>query len=157
MLAVNGILEDVTYIYVLAKGAQLIYKVEYSQSQLETDVMALREGIEIDLEDGLQPFDTKLAHSMYKSLLAPAKDILVDVNHIFFIPNRPLESLPINILVMSEPGNLAYSDVNWFVNRYATSTLPSVRSLSALRGVAKKCIGSQTIYRVWRSGFNWYS
>jgi CHAT domain-containing protein len=86
------------------------------------------------------PFDLARAHEVYSTLLAHAEDLIKD-KHLLLVPSGPLTSLPFNVLVTQAPageGNLGdYRRAAWLGARQATTVLPSVASLRALRQVAK--------------------
>ena len=105
-----------------------------------------------ELVDGAKvkvlPFDLARAHRLYQVLLGSAPDALRG-KRLLIVPSGPLSSLPFNVLVTEPPkaaipGALAaYRDVAWLGAGTATTVLPSVASLAALRqqataGAAKR-------------------
>ena len=86
------------------------------------------------------PFDLARAHEVYMGLLGQAEDLIKD-KHLLVVPSGPLTSLPLNVLLTQAPdgeGTLAdYRRAAWLGARQATTVLPSVASLKALREVAK--------------------
>jgi CHAT domain-containing protein len=87
---------------------------------------------------GPLPFDLERASGLYQALLAPvAKEI--DGKELILVPSGPLATLPFQVLLTEKPvpgGDLA--NVPWLVKRFATTVLPSVSSLKALRQVAQR-------------------
>jgi CHAT domain-containing protein len=86
------------------------------------------------------PFDLARAHELYAGLLGPVEDLIKD-KQLLVVPSGPLTSLPLNVLITQAPdgdGVLAdYRRAAWLGARQATTVLPSVASLKALREIAK--------------------
>jgi CHAT domain-containing protein/tetratricopeptide (TPR) repeat protein len=86
------------------------------------------------------PFDLERAFGLYQALLEPvAKDI--EGKELILVPSGPLATLPFQVLLTQKPvpgagqGDLAKAP--WLVKRFATTVLPSVSSLKALRQAAQ--------------------
>ena len=47
----------------------------------------------------LQPFDLEASQRLYNILIKPAEEYIGDADHLIFVPNGPLESLPMGLLV----------------------------------------------------------
>jgi CHAT domain-containing protein/Tfp pilus assembly protein PilF len=101
----------------------------------------------------LVPFDVEGAHALYTLLLAPLRPSLEGVRHLLIVPDEVLLPLPFGALVTRadgeafhslavraqqpealEPKELAsYARLNWLVEEYQLTTLPSATALRALR------------------------
>jgi CHAT domain-containing protein/tetratricopeptide (TPR) repeat protein len=89
------------------------------------------------------PFDQARAFALYQALLGPvAADI--EGKELILVPSGPLATLPFQVLLTDKP---AASDdltkASWLVKRFATTVLPSVASLRALRQIAQKSRASK--------------
>lgn len=90
----------------------------------------------------LLPFDPQRAHALYRALFGQVEDLIAD-RHLLLVPSGALTTLPFHVLVTDTPPAAipadpsAYGDVAWFGKRYASTILPSVGSLEALRKFAK--------------------
>ncbi len=87
------------------------------------------------------PFDLDRAYALYQALLEPvAKDI--EGKELILVPSGPLATLPFEVLLTGKPQpDNARPDLGkapWLVKRFATTVLPSVSSLKALRQIAQK-------------------
>ncbi len=83
------------------------------------------------------PFDLDRAHALYQALLEPvAKDI--DGKELILVPSGPLATLPFEVLLTETPASTDLTKAPWLAKRFATTVLPSVSSLKALRQVAQK-------------------
>ena len=86
---------------------------------------------------GPLPFDLDRAHALYQALLEPAaKDI--DGKELILVPSGPLATLPFEVLLTETPASTDLAKAPWLAKRFATTVLPSVSSLKALRQVAQK-------------------
>jgi CHAT domain-containing protein/Tfp pilus assembly protein PilF len=86
------------------------------------------------------PFDSERAYGLYQALLEPvAKEI--DGKELILVPSGPLATLPFGVLLTSKPstdnGRPDFANAPWLVKRFATTVLPSVASLAALRQIAR--------------------
>ena len=87
------------------------------------------------------PFDQERAYALYKALLEPVASTL-EGKELIVVPSGPLATLPFEVLLTEAP--LRGSDrqdlakAPWLVKRFATTVLPSVSSLKALRQFAQK-------------------
>jgi CHAT domain len=94
-------------------------------------------------------FDLGLAHELYDTLIGPVEGLIRDKHHLIVVPSVALTALPFHLLLtqtpavavpqLNAPRDLAfYRDAQWLLKRHAVSVLPSVASLKALRGFARK-------------------
>lgn len=82
--------------------------------------------------------EVKAAHDLYRRLVEPFEPSLKHVRHLIVVPDGPLVSLPLAMLVSEAPkapvkdaGDLAR--LPWLIKRFAISVLPEAGSLRALR------------------------
>ncbi|WP_186456983.1 CHAT domain-containing protein [Sphingomonas suaedae] len=83
-------------------------------------------------------FDRKLAHEIYKQLIAPVEDVLAGKQVLLTNVSGALTSLPLALLVTAPPQGAdtdaaAVATSPWLIDKYALAELPSVSSLRALR------------------------
>lgn len=76
------------------------------------------------------PFPTAEAAILRRELLPDETTLLAGARHLFVVPDGALRSLPFAVLA-GRGGSPDTAD--WLVERYATTTLPAVSSLKALR------------------------
>ena len=74
------------------------------------------------------PFDRPRAQGLYKALLGPFEDLIAG-KHLLVVPDGALTRLPFGVLMVDES--------SWLGTRQPITVLPSVTSLTALRGSAK--------------------
>ena len=156
---------DQTHVFLIRPEKSVTYTVDLTVSQIEEMVAQLRSGFD-SVTGRINAFDVGLAHELYRKLLSLTEPLLVGVDHLFVVPDGPLESLPFHLLVTEDPGEVSlpgltgssqrgftietdttqvitdgdegYQDIAWLAKRHAITTLPSVASLRALRVFAKR-------------------
>jgi CHAT domain-containing protein len=89
-----------------------------------------------------EPFDIELANGLYRDLIAPIETELSNTKQLLIVADGALHSLPFQILVKTIDPDAPkigkfnpsqYKQVDWLVNHFAFSSLPSVKSLTVLR------------------------
>ena len=101
-------------------------------------------------DDALPAFDRQVAHGLYRDLVQPVERALGGVKTLYVVSTGPLSGLPLGVLLTAPPpaqgGDDArtLADADWFADRYALVTLPSVSSLRAL-GALKVAAGRQPL------------
>ncbi|MEZ5692470.1 MAG: CHAT domain-containing protein [Altererythrobacter sp.] len=83
-------------------------------------------------------FDLVTAHRLYAEVVAPARGILANTEHLFVVGAGSLSKLPFSMLVSDPPkegavGPDALRETSWLADDYALVQLPSVQSLALLR------------------------
>ena len=101
-------------------------------SSLAADVENLRAAFTPKLGH-VPEFSLKSSYTLYRELLAPLEPSLAGVHHLIVAPGGALDSLPLSLLVTSEPKG-GYTNAAWLVRRMAVSQVPSPRALVLLRG-----------------------
>jgi CHAT domain-containing protein/tetratricopeptide (TPR) repeat protein len=132
--------QEVVFLWFVRRGQAEMYRLDLASGELQDAVRRLRLGLDPGQWAGGVPprFDTALAHALQRKLLPVEGALLAGVRHLLLVPHGPLESLPFSVLVRSEPRpDAPYRKVDWLARTYATTTLPSVSSLRALRRFAK--------------------
>lgn len=147
--------DDASYIWGITRDkADWARSETLSTTTLAEKVKALRASMEVDQSRGrrrepapdtaaaLEPqavaFDRKLAHELYRELIAPLEPVIGDKQVLLTNVTGALTSLPLALLVTEEPSgddrdNLTLVETKWLSDRFALAELPSVSSLRALR------------------------
>ena len=133
-------------LWVVRNGEAKAHVLDIKAADVGKMVQALRQALDpagIARIEDLPRFPVVQAHKLYQQIFAPAEELLEGVRHVFVVPNGALQSLPVGVLVTDVPsksvaGIRDYRDVAWLAKRYATTVLPSVRSLKALRVFASR-------------------
>jgi CHAT domain-containing protein len=77
-------------------------------------------------------FSLKTSFALYQQLLAPLEPSLGGIDHLIEAPDGDLASLPLALLVTSEPGG-NYQNAAWLIRRMAITQVPSARAFVELR------------------------
>ena len=130
--------EDETWLWALRRDRASLFRIPLGRAALAQQVTALRERLDPALNPSLRPFDATLAHGLYQQILAPAAALFETVPHLYVVPDGPLESLPLGVLVTRPPRADPEAPADhrapaWFMRRHAVSVLPTVGALAALR------------------------
>ena len=138
--------EDRSYLWLVRPGQTRRFVPEgLGYEQLDEAVYQLRRALDqadiLSFAD-IKPFDPAAAHALYMRILAPVEPLLSGVRHLFVVPDKALESLPLGVLLTKVPHTVKpkdsdYPKLPWLAKKYALSTLPAVSSLRALRRFAK--------------------
>lgn len=89
----------------------------------------------------LPAFNRVMASLLYWELIGPLEPVLKDVDHLYTVMDGPLTGLPLALLVTDLIADLPGEDddpaalraTNWFFQRHALTTLPSVESLPFIK------------------------
>jgi len=147
--------DDASYSWAITRETSTWSRSEaMKDSALAEKVNALRASMEVDgaRGSGRQPppsaqtaaapqgkaFDRKLAHELYKELIAPVEPALQGKQVLLTNVTGALTSLPLALLVTAPPEGAdtdpsAVATSPWLIDKYALAELPSVSSLRALR------------------------
>ena len=80
-----------------------------------------------------KPFDAALAYQIYQQTLGPIADRFVGKKRISVITNGALTSIPLQLLITSDPTGKALKDVDWLIKSVAITVIPSIYSLKTMR------------------------
>jgi len=89
-------------------------------------------------------FDLALANELYVALLGGVEALTKGKPSLLVVPSGALTALPFHLLVTEKPPAAipdrieGYREAAWLLKRQAVSVLPSVSSLKALRGFARR-------------------
>lgn len=115
---------------------------------LSQKVAVLRRGLDVGkasdstAKSGL--YDLALANELYATLFGPVEGLVRDKRSLLVAPSGALTALPFHLLVTEKPAAAVpdriegYRNAAWLLKRQAVSVLPSVSSLKALRGFARR-------------------
>jgi len=125
---------DKGYTFLLHQGRLKLHAVNLSHHQLKQKVTRLRRGLSLE-EGKLPPFETALAHALYRDLVGSLLDAPGPIRRLVVIPTGPLLSLPPDVLVTAAPG--AAGKTAWLARQFGILVVPDVRSLLGLRSIGK--------------------
>jgi CHAT domain-containing protein len=101
-----------------------------SGKKLNEQIATLRESLTFEID---KPFDAALAYQIYQQTLGPIANRFANKKRISVIANGVLTSIPLQLLVTSDPTGKALKDVDWLVKSVAITVIPSIYSLKTMR------------------------
>lgn len=133
--------EKGSFALVVTNHSLAVHALKATADSLSDDTTALRNAF-VPRLGRVADFSLKSSFQLYQQILAPIESELSSINHLIVVPGGDLESLPLSLLVTSEPRG-GYGNAAWLIRRMAVSQVSSPRSLLALRA-ARTSHGSTT-------------
>lgn len=124
--------DDQGVVWVTSGSCRKAFPIELTTGLLARQVAQIRRGL--GFRDG-QPveFDAGAAHHLYRALFSSIEGCLTDVEHLFVVAPGPLGALPIGVLPLRQVDPKDGSPIQWLLQRYSVSIVPSAATLVALR------------------------
>ncbi len=123
-------------------------RIPLGSDAISQKVSAFRSGLDIsqaaDASGKSKLFDLARANDLYVALFGQVEATVKDKHSLLIAPSGALTALPFHLLVTEKPAAAipekleGYRDAAWLLKRQAISVLPSVASLKALRGFARR-------------------
>jgi CHAT domain-containing protein len=123
-------------------------RIPFGADAMSQKVSAFRRGLDIsqasDASGKSKLFDMGLANELYAALFGQVEAVVKDKRSLLVAPSGALTALPFHLLVTEKPAAAipetieGYREAAWLLKRQAVSVLPSVASLKALRGLARR-------------------
>jgi len=133
--------DDATYLWTLRRDRSDAVKIDITDKALGDEVEALRRLLDPKQNSEGGPFDVERAYALYQKILGPAAPLLEGADHVIVVPDGPLQSLPLGVLVTKPAAAVHdpvdYRKVAWFARDHAVTVVPAVASLRALRQSVK--------------------
>jgi CHAT domain-containing protein len=127
---------QVTYVAVVRRDGVHLHRARVGRSALEADVKALRESLDLSVDEK-RVFDVARARHLHDLLLGPLTPSLTGVRHMLTVPAGPLLSLPLGVLVTKNPpAGVDYRTMPFLATDVGISVLPSIAALHDLRAIA---------------------
>lgn len=120
-----------SYVWTITQTSVTWKEIAVSAQDVSKSVAALRARLNFY---GVVPFDAQASFALYQRILEPVADILQSKPRLSFVVNGALTSLPLQLLVTSDPSGEPLKDVAWLIRSHAVTMLPSIASLKVLRG-----------------------
>jgi tetratricopeptide (TPR) repeat protein/CHAT domain-containing protein len=119
-----------SYVWAITRTKADWKELSVTSAEVSKQVSVLRDLLNVNSR---KPFDTKASYELYREILAPVEELLVDKPRLSLVLYRALTSLPPQLLVTRDPTGKALKDVDWLIRSHSVTVLPSVASLKVLR------------------------
>ncbi len=138
-------LAEAWFAVVVTPEAIAVEELDATPAEVAALVARVRGSLEIETdEDGraLPPpaFDRAAARALHAGLIAPLMTHLDGVERLLVVPDGPLQSLPLEVLLAGDAGA-----ETWLGERFQIAVLPSVASLKSLREDAGASDGARPL------------
>ena len=147
-LVLFALADKESFVLALTRDTLDWQRIPLGADALPQKVAVLRRGLDVGKasdstgKSGL--YDLALANELYAALFGPIETLVKDKRSLLVAPSGALTALPFHLLVTEKPAAAipdkieGYRSAAWLLRRQAVSVLPSVASLNALRGFARR-------------------
>ena len=90
---------------------------------LDEEVKKLRQSLTFETDE---PFDAALSYAVYRQTFGPVAEKLAGKTRLSVLANGALTSIPLGILITSDPQGKKLRDEDWLIRSYAVTSLPSL-------------------------------
>jgi CHAT domain-containing protein len=100
-----------------------------SRTEIGNLVQRVRSGVDLEaaaVRGALPSFDRDAARRLYQILIEPGHSLLFGKQHLIFIPDGALQTVPLHLAIGGDPDD-------WLVRKFAVTVAPSVGALVAER------------------------
>ncbi|WP_213737233.1 CHAT domain-containing tetratricopeptide repeat protein [Bradyrhizobium sp. dw_411] len=136
-------LSDKSYVFAVTRETNVWQQIPLGNKAISDQVSKLRLGLFDPAPDAApKPFDLDASFDLYSALIGPVESAIANKPKLLVVPTGALTSLPFHVLVTKKPDPKVapedrYRLAAWLLNDKATTVLPSVASLRALRVFAR--------------------
>jgi CHAT domain-containing protein len=133
-----------SFVWAVPKTAPMAFAaLAITASAAEKKINSLRTALEPNatVVSDIPPFDLRLAHELYESLLKPVESAWSSAKSLILVTNGALGLLPLSLLptkpaeveIGAEPYFSGYRNVAWLARTHAVTMVPSASALITLR------------------------
>jgi tetratricopeptide (TPR) repeat protein len=133
---------DKSYAWIITQTVADWTELKVTANELGEQVKALRSSLTFDTD---KLFDTQLAYKLYLQTFGTIADKLKGKKRLSIVTNGAFTSLPLQLLITSDPSGKSLKDVDWLVRSYAITNFPSVASLKTLRSASARSTAEKPI------------
>jgi CHAT domain-containing protein len=123
-------LDKKSYVWVITKDRAEWKELAIAAQDASKLVETLRTGLD---PNSPKPLDRTVAYRVYQQVMGPIEELISQKARLTFVLSNALTSLPLQVLITSDPEGKDLEQADWLVRKYAITILPSVASLKILR------------------------
>ena len=118
---------DTVYVFAITKNKFQLFSSKLSSKEANILENKIRNSLMVNSKGGLEKFDTRSAYQLYMKIFRPFQDFIKDIKHLFVVPDGPIRSIPLHMLITSDRSNCYQcKDSEWLMKKYNFSYLPSI-------------------------------
>ena len=117
-----------SYAAVFTRSDAQAFELKITAGDLAAQIRVLRNSLNFGPR-----LDVEASYRLYHSLVGPFADFVSSKKRLSVVTNGALSSLPLQLLVTTDPTGEKRKDIDWLVRKYAITVLPSTASLKILR------------------------
>jgi hypothetical protein len=121
-----------SYVWVITSTAADWTEIPINTKILGEGVRKLRQSLTFAFGVN-ESFDTVLAYAIYRDTFGQIADKLKGKTRLSVLANGALTSIPLGILIVSDPQGKALKNVDWLIKSYAITVISSIYSLKTMR------------------------
>ncbi len=126
--------EKHSYAWVVTNADGGWFEIPADAKTLGGEVAQLRQSLTFTAD---RPFDTALAYKIYQETFGPIAEKIAGKKRLSVLANGALTSIPVGLLVASDPSGKSLKDLDWLIKSHAITVLPSIFSLKTMRARAR--------------------
>ena len=127
--------DERTYLFLVQRDGFEVYETRYTKADIEQLVKSIRASVDLAGRTEALPFAKEQAYELYRALIQPFENKLPDIEHLIYIPDGSLNSLPFGLLMDRSSAEYEDFDIAYLQQLLALSTVPSMGALVALRSI----------------------
>lgn len=105
-------LDQKSYVWVITKDRAEWKELSVSAGDVSAWVGSLRTGL-----DSPKPFDRSLAYHLYRLVLGPIEEIILQKTRLSFVLDGALTSLPLQVLITTDPDGKDLGSLDWLIRK----------------------------------------
>jgi CHAT domain-containing protein len=120
---------DAVVVWTITGDATRVQPMPVTRTEISNLVQRVRTGVDLEsaaIRKALPSFDRDAARRLYQILIEPRQSLLAGKQHLIFIPDGALQTIPLHLLIGGEPED-------WLVRKFAVTVAPSVAAFVAER------------------------
>jgi CHAT domain-containing protein len=124
---------DAVVVWTITGAAINVQAVPVSRTEIGDLVRRVRAGVDLEAALGsakLPDFDRDAAKRLYQIVVEPGQKLLAGKQHLVFIPDGALQTVPLHILIGGEPAD-------WLARKFAVTVEPSAAAFATQRELSR--------------------
>lgn len=122
------------YVFAIRKDKHQLFSANLSLDEGIKLENSIRKSLTLDVDGKLLKFDVKSSYELYQKIFQPTEQFINNVKHLYIVPDGAIKSIPLHMLSTDNEANCSNcANINWLMNRYEFSYLPSVEFIKNIK------------------------